>query len=92
MNAYFISGLRTDKRIFAKLKLTANIKMIQDKILYLKNATPDFGLENRTHFMVYQQAEEISAIMNKLIFNIATLDKTTTHNYEQAKRNQMNLG
>ncbi|QNN40098.1 alpha/beta fold hydrolase [Pedobacter roseus] len=38
-----------------------------DKILYSKKATPDFVIENGTHFMVYQNAVEISGIINKLL-------------------------
>ncbi|MBE5318834.1 alpha/beta hydrolase [Pedobacter sp. MR2016-19] len=37
-----------------------------DKILYSKKATPDFVIENGTHFMVYQNAAEISGIIDKL--------------------------
>ena len=46
----------------------------KDKILYSKNARPDFVINNGTHFMVYQHAEEISAIINKLVIeeNIIT--------------------
>ena len=38
-----------------------------DKILYSKKATPDFVIENGTHFMVYQNASEISGIIDKLL-------------------------
>jgi pimeloyl-ACP methyl ester carboxylesterase len=38
-----------------------------DKILYAKTARPDFVIENGTHFMVYQNAEEISDIIDKLL-------------------------
>ena len=38
-----------------------------DKILYSKIAKPDFVIENGTHFMVYQNAEEISGIIDKLL-------------------------
>lgn len=38
-----------------------------DKILYSKKATPDFVINNGTHFMVYQNAVEISGIINKLL-------------------------
>lgn len=38
-----------------------------DKILYSKKATPDFVIENGTHFMVYQNAAEISRIIDKLL-------------------------
>ena len=37
------------------------------KILYSKKATPDFVIENGTHFMVYQNAAEISGIIDKLL-------------------------
>jgi hypothetical protein len=40
-----------------------------DKILYAKTARPDFVIENGTHFMVYQNAGEISGIINKLLCN-----------------------
>ncbi|WP_412469254.1 hypothetical protein [Pedobacter sp. KLB.chiD] len=40
-----------------------------DKILYSKKAMPDFVIENGTHFMVYQNAKEISRIMDQLILN-----------------------
>nr|WP_315418911.1 alpha/beta hydrolase [uncultured Pedobacter sp.] len=38
-----------------------------DKILYSRKATPDFVIENGTHFMVYQNAVEISGIIDKLL-------------------------
>ncbi|MGQ7856496.1 alpha/beta fold hydrolase [Pedobacter sp. WC2501] len=38
-----------------------------DKILYSKTAKPDFVIENGTHFMVYQNAKEISGIIDKLL-------------------------
>ena len=38
-----------------------------DKILYSKAAKPDFLIENGTHFMVYQNAEEISGIIDRII-------------------------
>ena len=38
-----------------------------DKILYSKKTTPDFVIENGTHFMVYQNASEISGIIDKLL-------------------------
>ena len=41
----------------------------KDKILYSKKSKPDFVIENGTHFMVYQNAAEISEIINKLIIN-----------------------
>lgn len=43
-----------------------------DKILYSKTAQPDFVIENGTHFMVYQNAEEISGIIDGIIFNNRT--------------------
>lgn len=43
-----------------------------DKILYSKTAQPDFIIENGTHFMVYQNAEEISGIINSVILNIVS--------------------
>ncbi|MBT2591308.1 alpha/beta hydrolase [Pedobacter sp. ISL-68] len=41
-----------------------------DKILYAKAAQPDFIIENGTHFMVYQNAKEISEIIDQIILNI----------------------
>lgn len=41
-----------------------------DKILYSKTVKPNFIIKNGTHFMVYQNAEEISEIINKLIFSL----------------------
>jgi len=38
-----------------------------DKILYSKVARPDFVIEKGTHFMVYQNAAEISGIIDKLL-------------------------
>jgi hypothetical protein len=38
-----------------------------DKILYCKNANVDFVIDKGTHFMVYQNAKEISEIIDKLI-------------------------
>lgn len=38
-----------------------------DKILYSRKATPDFVIENGTHFMIYQNASEISGIIDKLL-------------------------
>ncbi|MGN8055292.1 alpha/beta fold hydrolase [Pedobacter sp. 22163] len=43
-----------------------------DKILYSKTAQPDFVIENGTHFMVYQNAEEISEIIDGIIFDNRT--------------------
>ncbi|GAA4203562.1 hypothetical protein GCM10022289_20060 [Pedobacter jeongneungensis] len=42
----------------------------KDKILYSKTAEPDFVIYNGTHFMVYQNAKEISGIIDKIILNI----------------------
>lgn len=41
----------------------------KDKILYSK-AKPDFSIQNGTHFMVYQNAKEISGIIDKLVLNL----------------------
>jgi len=41
----------------------------KDKILYSKTAKPDFVIENGTHFMVYQNAAEISDIISELILS-----------------------
>ncbi|MFC3563064.1 alpha/beta fold hydrolase [Pedobacter jamesrossensis] len=38
-----------------------------DKILYSKKAKPNFLIKNGTHFMVYQNASEISGLINDLI-------------------------
>ncbi|MFW0717950.1 alpha/beta fold hydrolase [Pedobacter sp. N23S346] len=38
-----------------------------DKILYSKTAKPDFLIQNGTHFMVYQNAKEISELIDKLV-------------------------
>jgi len=48
-------------------KNTYHIHGTNDKILYSKIAQPDFVIQNGTHFMVYQNAEEISGIINKLL-------------------------
>ena len=42
----------------------------KDKILYSKMAKPDFSIQNGTHFMVYQNAKEISGIIDKLVLNL----------------------
>lgn len=39
----------------------------KDKILYSEAAKPDFIIKNGTHFMVYQNAAEISSIIEKII-------------------------
>lgn len=41
-----------------------------DKILYSKTAKPDYIIENGTHFMVYQNAKEISGIIDKLVLRL----------------------
>jgi len=38
-----------------------------DKILYTKKAKPDFLIKDGTHFMVYQNANEISEILNSVL-------------------------
>ncbi|MBO9672041.1 MAG: alpha/beta hydrolase [Sphingobacteriaceae bacterium] len=40
-----------------------------DKILYSKKSKPDFVIQKGTHFMVYQNAREISGIIDKMIMN-----------------------
>ncbi|QNR86940.1 alpha/beta hydrolase [Pedobacter riviphilus] len=50
-----------------KPKNTYHIHGTNDKILYSKIAQPDFVIQNGTHFMVYQNAQEISGIINKLL-------------------------
>lgn len=40
-----------------------------DKILYSKTAKPDYIIENGTHFMVYQNAVEISGIIDHILDN-----------------------
>lgn len=42
----------------------------KDKILYSKIAKPDFSIQNGTHIMVYQNAKEISGIIDKLVLNL----------------------
>lgn len=39
----------------------------KDKILYSSRDQPDFIIENGSHFMVYQKAVEISAIIERLL-------------------------
>ena len=39
-----------------------------DRIFPIKKVEPDFEIKNGTHFMVYQNAEEISALLNNLIY------------------------
>lgn len=39
-----------------------------DKIFPIKKVEPDFKIKNGTHFMVYQNAEEISTLLNDLIY------------------------
>nr|WP_276904132.1 alpha/beta hydrolase [Pedobacter kyonggii] len=55
-----------------KPKNTYHIHGTNDKILYSKIAQPDFVIENGTHFMVYQNAEEISGIIDKIILDNRT--------------------
>ncbi|WP_175635166.1 alpha/beta hydrolase [Pedobacter ghigonis] len=50
-----------------KPERTYHIHGTHDKILYSKTAQPDFVIDNGTHFMVYQNANEISVIINKLV-------------------------
>ena len=38
-----------------------------DKILYSNVAQPDFVIENGTHFMVYQNAVELSKLINRML-------------------------
>ena len=38
-----------------------------DKVLYSKNARPDYLIKNGTHFMVYQNAKEISYLIDDII-------------------------
>ena len=38
-----------------------------DKILYSRKATPDFVINGGTHFMVYQNAKEISGIIDQIV-------------------------
>lgn len=47
-----------------KPKNLYHIHGTNDKILYSKKAKPDFVIQNGTHFMVYQNAGEISEIIN----------------------------
>lgn len=39
----------------------------KDKILYTKKYVPDFLIPGGTHFMVYQNADEISALIGKIL-------------------------
>ncbi|SER45277.1 hypothetical protein [Pedobacter rhizosphaerae] len=39
----------------------------KDKILYTKKYLPDFSIPEGTHFMVYQNAAEISALIGKIL-------------------------
>lgn len=39
----------------------------KDKILYTKKYVPDFLIRDGTHFMVYQNADEISALIGKIL-------------------------
>ncbi|WP_316737624.1 alpha/beta hydrolase [Pedobacter aquatilis] len=50
-----------------KPKNLYHIHGTNDKILYSKNSKPDYLINNGTHFMVYQNATEISTIMNNII-------------------------
>ncbi|WP_421943391.1 alpha/beta fold hydrolase [Pedobacter sp.] len=50
-----------------KPKNLYHIHGTNDRILYSKNAKPDFLINAGTHFMVYQKANEISAIINQII-------------------------
>lgn len=50
-----------------KPKNIYHIHGTNDKILYSKTTQPDFVIENGTHFMVYQNADEISGIIDKII-------------------------
>ncbi|WP_231491983.1 alpha/beta fold hydrolase [Pedobacter sp. Leaf170] len=50
-----------------KPKNLYHIHGTNDRILYSKNAKPDFLINAGTHFMVYQKADEISAIINQII-------------------------
>ncbi|KRT14269.1 hypothetical protein ASU31_19845 [Pedobacter ginsenosidimutans] len=52
-----------------KPKNIYHIHGTNDKILYSEIAQPDFIIENGTHFMVYQNAEEVSGIINRVILN-----------------------
>jgi hypothetical protein len=39
----------------------------KDKILYTKKYLPDFLIQDGTHFMVYQNADEISALVGRIL-------------------------
>ncbi|MCX2575250.1 alpha/beta fold hydrolase [Pedobacter sandarakinus] len=41
-----------------------------DRILYSKQSKPDFWIEEGTHFMVYQKADQISKIISELVSGI----------------------
>lgn len=55
-----------------KPKNTYHIHGTNDKILYSKIARPDFVIQNGSHFMVYQNAQEISGIIDQIILNTRT--------------------
>ncbi|MGM9479269.1 alpha/beta hydrolase [Pedobacter sp. GSP4] len=46
---------------------TYHIHGTNDKILYSRIAQPDFVIQNGSHFMVYQNAKEISEIIDRVI-------------------------
>ncbi|KQM76918.1 hypothetical protein ASE74_16720 [Pedobacter sp. Leaf216] len=51
---------------------TYHIHGTNDKILYSKKAKPDYVIKSGTHFMVYQNAKEISGIIDHIILNNGT--------------------
>ncbi|MCZ4222300.1 alpha/beta fold hydrolase [Pedobacter rhodius] len=57
-----------------KPKKLFQIHGTNDKILYTNKVEPDFSIKGGTHFMVYQKANEISALISKLILD----EKITT--------------
>ncbi|TCD08228.1 alpha/beta hydrolase [Pedobacter frigidisoli] len=52
-----------------KAKNLIHIHGNADRILYSKSAQPDLMIKNGTHFMVYQQADEISKIIDNVVLS-----------------------
>lgn len=55
-----------------------------DKILYFKNTTPDFVIDQGTHFMVYQNAAQIIEIIN-----IVKTEATAMFNLESSLQSKI---
>lgn len=52
---------------YVRPKNLYHIHGTNDKILYSKISKPEYSIKDGTHFMVYQNATEISTIMNNII-------------------------